>query len=76
MIRIYSTISNIILDFITPKITILINFIKKTLKIDKGIYIVIIYKYTDIIYFIVGSFRIFTILTTVSTTIFEPLSPI
>ena len=35
--RIYPTVLNIILDFTTFKITILINFTKKVLKIDKSI---------------------------------------
>ncbi len=72
MIRIYSTVSNTILDFTIFRIAILINFIKRTLKIDKGIYIATIHEYIDTIYLIVGSSRMFAVLITASITIFEP----
>ncbi len=76
MIGIYPIASNAILDFITPRIAILVNLIKKTLKIDKGIYIITIYKYMDTTYFIVGSSGMFAVLTTTSATIPELLSPV
>ncbi len=76
MTRVYLTISNVILNFITLKITILINLTKKALKIDKGIYIATIYKYTDTMYLIVGSFEMFIILIVISTAIVESSSPI
>ncbi len=76
MIRIYLTVSNVILNFITLKIAILANLTKKTLKIDKNICIVTIYKYVDTTYFIIGNLRIFATLTTVSTTISKLLSSI
>ncbi len=71
MIKIYLTTSNIILDSTTPKIVILVNLIKKALKINKDIYIATIYKYIDIIYFMINSFRVFVILTTALTAISE-----
>ncbi len=76
MIKIYSTVLNAILNFIILKIAILINFIKKVLKIDKDIYIVTIYKYADTIYLMVGSFRIFATLIIVSIMIFKLLSSV
>ena len=73
MIGIYSTASNAILDFTTPRIAILVNPTKKALKIDKSIYIATIHKYIDIVYLMVGSPRVFAMLTVASTAIFEPL---
>ena len=74
MIKIYPTTSNTILDFITSRIAILINFTKRVLKIDKNIYIAIIYKCTDIAYFMIGNLGVFIVLTIVSTAISELLS--
>ena len=74
MIKIYSIVSNIILDFITFRIVILVNLTKRVLKIDKNIYIVTIHEYADIIYFIVGSFEMFIVLRTALAAIFEPSS--
>ncbi len=74
MIRIYLTTSNAILNSTTLKIVILINSIKKALKIDKDIYIATIYKYIDIIYLMVGNLEILAALTTTLTTIFKLLS--
>ncbi len=74
MIEIYSIISNVILDFIILKIAILVNLIKKVLKINKDIYIITIHKYIDTIYLIIGSSGMFIILTAVSTTISKFLS--
>ncbi len=74
IIRIYLTISNIILNSMILKIVILINPIKKALKIDKNIYIAIIYKCTDIAYFMIGNLGVFIVLTIVSTAISELLS--
>ncbi len=73
IIRVYSITSNIILDFIIFKIVILINPIKKALKIDKDIYIVTIYEYTDTMYFIIGSSKVFVILIVILITISELL---
>jgi len=73
MIKIYLTVSNVILNSITPKIAILVNPIKKALKIDKSIYIATIYKCTDIVYFIVNSLGVFAILIVISTAIFKLL---
>ncbi len=74
IIKIYLIISNIILDSMISKIAILTNLIKKTLKIDKNIYIITIYKYIDTIYLIIGNLRMFAILTVISTAISEFLS--
>src|SRR6266566_2844051 len=71
MIEIYPTILNVILDFIILKIAILINPIKKALKINKSTYIITIYKCTDTVYLIIGSLGIFAVLTTVLTVISE-----
>ena len=74
MIKIYPTASNAILNSIIPKIAILVNFIKKTLKIDKSIYIAIIHKYADTIYLMVGSPGVLVVLTVILTTISKLLS--
>ncbi len=74
MIKIYLTISNVILNSMILKIIILINSIKKALKIDKDIYIVTIHEYIDIIYLMIDSFEMFTVLIAVSTAISELLS--
>ncbi len=71
MTKVYLTVSNVILDSTIFKIIILINLIKKALKIDKSIRIVIIHEYTDIMYLMVGNFKMFTVLTAVSVTISE-----
>ena len=76
MIKIYLTVSNVILNFIIFKIAILVNLIKKALKIDKDICIVTIYKCTDIVYLMVGNSKEFIILITVSAAIFELSSPV
>jgi len=73
MTKIYLTASNVILNSTTLKIVILINLIKKTLKIDKNIYIITIYKCVDTTYFIVGNFRVFIVLTAISAAISELL---
>ncbi|SRR6266566_6868071 len=65
MTKVYPTVSNIILDFITFKIAILINLTKRILKIDKSIYIVTIYKCINTVYFIVDSSGMFVALTAV-----------
>jgi len=74
IIKIYLIASNDILNFTILKIAILIDFIKKALKIDKSIYIATIYEYTDIVYFIIGNLGIFAVLTVASAAISELLS--
>ena len=76
MIKIYPTTSNVILNSTIFKIAILVNFMKKTLKIDKSIQIATIYKYIDIIYFIINISGVLIVLTTILTTIFEFLSSV
>ncbi len=73
IIEIYLIVSNAILNYIILKITILVNLIKKALKIDKSIYIVTIYKCADIVYLMVGSFEMLVIFTAVLTAISELL---
>ncbi len=76
MIGVYLATLNVILDFTIFKITILVNFTNKALKIDKDICIVTIYECVDIAYFIVGSFGVFAVLIVVSAAISEFLSPV
>ncbi len=73
MIKVYLITLNVILNFITFMIAILINLIKKVLKIDKDIYIVTIYKCADIMYLMVGSFRVFIVLIAALAAISELL---
>ncbi len=74
MIKIYPKASNVILNFTTSRIAILINSTKRILKIDKGIYIATIYECIDTTYFIIGSFEMFVVLTIVLVAISELLS--
>ncbi len=76
IIKIYSIASNVILNFTILKIAILINLIKKALKIDKGIYIAMIHECMDTVYFIVGSLGMLVVLIIVLAAISEPLLPI
>jgi len=76
MIKIYLIALNAILNSIILKIAILVNPIKKVLKIDKNIYIATIHKYVDTTYLIIGNPGIFAVLITTSAVISKPLSPI
>ncbi len=70
MIRVYLTALNVILNSITFRIAILVNFTKRVLKIVKGIYIVTIYKCVNIMYLMVGNSGVFIVLIVISVTIF------
>ena len=76
MIKIHPVTSNAILDSTTFKIAILVNLIKKVLKIDKDIYIATIHKCVDTMYLMIDNSKVFTALIIISAIIFKPSSPI
>jgi len=75
MIVIHSAVVNVIMDFKTSKIAILVNPTDKILKVVKEVRLDIIHEYTDVIYIIINIFRTFIVLavTTVTISSIEPL---
>jgi|SRR6266566_923247 len=73
MTTIYPAVFNIITDFITLKIAILINFTDKPLKIRKGIRLNIIYEFVETVYFLTDISKVIIALVIATITFTEPL---
>ncbi len=78
IIKTHLTISNTILNIKTPKITILTNPTKKTLKIGQKTHLNTIHKYADITFIFIDTIYIFVTLsiTTTTTSNIKSFSPI
>ena len=73
MIATYSAVSNIITDSTTPRIAILVNSIDKPLEICKDIHLNIIYKFVEIVYFLIDVSKVVITLVITIITLSEPL---
>src|SRR6266699_3228268 len=70
----HPVVFNIIIDSITPRITILANPTDKPLEIYKSIHLNTIHKFAKTVYFLTNASKVVTALAAATTTLTEPLS--
>src|SRR6266566_8935411 len=68
IIAIHPAVSNIIIDFIIPRIVMFVNPIDKPLKICKGIHLDTIHEFVETVYFLIDASKVAIALAVATTT--------